>query len=105
MPRDARAYAWDALNAAELLRDSRLRSRSTTTSLIHVFGFQPWKLCCGRWWTDPQPGRYQLPPPPPPAPPPTDPPPNPPPKPPPPLDDGAVAADVVDASSTGAMKA
>ena len=48
---------------------------------------------------------YQLPPPPPPAPPPTDPPPKPPPpKPPPlPLDDGAVAVLVVDASRNGAM--
>ena len=44
--------------------------------------------------------RYQLPPPPPPAPPPTEPPPKPPPpKPPPlPLDEGAVAVEVVDAS-------
>src|SRR5262245_27620268 len=50
-------------------------------------------------------GGYQLPPPPPPAPPPTPPPPKPPPKPPPPLDDGAVAADVVDVSNSGAMYA
>src|SRR5690606_14974710 len=49
------------------------------------------------------PGRYQLLPPPPPAPPPTEPPPKLPPPRPPPLDEGGVAVDDVEATSTGAM--